>query len=94
MQNEKTIFVATFQYKDKQYTIHYDFGIDYPDHVAEFMFFKGNYSCDCKRSLFIRREYGEYAIPELDCGNEIELKEYHIEHHRQKSKELSENGNL
>lgn len=78
MSDKRTIFVGVFQYKDKQYTIHYDFGLDYTDEAAKFMFLEGNYSCDCNRSLFIQWEYGDDAIPELPCGNEIVLKEYHI----------------
>lgn len=78
--DKRTIFVGVFQYKDKEYTIHYDFGIDYPDKSAEFMFLEGNYSCDCNRSFLIRNEYGNDAIPELPCGDEIVLKTYHIEH--------------
>ena len=39
-----------------------------------------NFSCDCNRSLAIRWEYGEDAIPELDCGDEIEMIDYHIEY--------------
>lgn len=82
---KRTIFVGVFQYKDKEYTIHYDFGCGYPKDAAEFMFLEGNYCCDCNRSIFIRREYGEDAIPELECGGEIKLKEYHIEYLEQES---------
>lgn len=84
---KRTIFVGVFQYKDKEYTIHCDFGCGYSKDVAEWMFLEGNYSCDCNRSLFIAREYGEDAIPELDCGEEIKLKEYHIEYWEQESRQ-------
>ena len=77
---KRTVFVGVFQYKEKQFTVHYDFGVDYPDDAAEFMFLDGNYCCDCNRSIIIRWEHGEDAILELPCGYEIELKEYHIEH--------------
>ena len=43
-------------------------------------FTKGNFSCDCNRSLAIRREYGDDAIPELGCGEDIKLVDYHIEY--------------
>jgi hypothetical protein len=72
------LFVGVFKYKDKEYTLHYDFGKDYNKESAEWMFLEGNYSCDCNRSLFIRREYGEDAIPELDCGEEIKLLSYQV----------------
>ena len=72
------LFVGVFKYKDKEYTVHYDFGKDYNKESAKWMFLEGNYSCDCNRSLFIRREYGEDAIPEFDCGKEIKLLSYQI----------------
>ena len=45
--------------KDKEFIIHYDFGYEYEEESAIFMFEDGNYSCDCNRSLFIQREYGD-----------------------------------
>lgn len=86
MKNKRTVFVGVFQYKDKQYTIHYDFGTNYTDEAAEFMFLQGNYSCDCNRSLFIRREHGEDLFPELSCGHEIVLKGYYIVHPTEKGR--------
>ena len=80
MTHKKTIFVATFKYKDKEFIIHHDFGYEYPADVAEFSFTEGNMSCDCSISSAIKREYGIDAIPELDCGDEIELVDYHIEY--------------
>ena len=47
---------------------------------AIFYFTEGNFSCDCNRSLAIRWEYGDDAIPELGCGEDIELVDYHIEY--------------
>ena len=80
MTHKRTIFVVTFKYKDKEFVLHYDLGYEYPEDSAEFYFTDGNFGCDCNRSLAIRWEYGEDAIPELDCGYEIEMKEYHIEY--------------
>ena len=77
---KRTIFVGTFKYKKKEFVILYDFGYGYTEECAIFMFEYGNYSCDCNRSLFIREEYGKDAIPELDCGDEIKLLEYHFEY--------------
>lgn len=76
----RTIFVGTMRYKDKEFTIHHDFGYEYDPEDVKFMFFEGNYSCDCNISLFIRREYGEDVIPILECGNEIEIVNWHIEY--------------
>ena len=80
MTHKRTIFVADLKYKDMVYTIHCDFGYEYPEEQAIFMFEEGNYSCDCNRSLFIQEEYGEDAIDELDCGEEIEMLNYHFEY--------------
>ena len=80
MTNKKTIFVGTLKYKDKVFVIHHNFGYEYPEESAIFMFEDGNYSCDCNKSLFIQREYGEDVIPELDCGDDIELIDYHFEY--------------
>lgn len=80
MTHKRTIFVADLKYKDMVYTIHCDFGYEYPEEQAIFMFEEGNYSCDCNRSLFIQDEYGEDAIDELDCGEEIEMLNYHLEY--------------
>ena len=80
MTHKRTIFVADLKYKDIVYTIHCDFGYEYPEEEAIFMFEDGNYSCDCNRSLIIQDEYGENAIDELDCGEEIEMLNYHFEY--------------
>lgn len=80
MTHKRTIFVGTFKYKEKEFIIHYDLGYEYPADSAEFYFTDGNFGCDCNRSLAIRWEYGEDAIPFLDCGDEIEMTEYHIEY--------------
>lgn len=80
MSHKRTIFVGRFVYKEKEFILHFDFGYEYPEESAVFLFTENNYSCDCIRSIFIRDEYGEDAMPELDCGNEIELKEYHFEY--------------
>jgi hypothetical protein len=76
-----TIFVGTFRYQDKEFILRFNFEIkDYPEDAAIWMFTEGNYSCDCNRSLFIRRQFGEDAIPELPCGDTIKLLNYYIEH--------------
>ena len=80
MTHKRTIFVADLKYKDMVYTIHCDFGYEYPEEEAIFMFEDGNYSCDCNRSLIIQDEYGENAIDELDCGEEIKMVNYHLEY--------------
>lgn len=80
MNHKRTIFVGTFEYKEKYFTIHHDFGYEFHEETAIFQFVENNYSCDCNRSLIIQREYGEDAIPELCCGEEIKLVEYHFEY--------------
>ena len=78
--HKRTIFVGKFTYQSKEFIIRYDFGYEYDDESAEYMFTMGNYACDCNRSLIIRRQYGKDAIPELGCGDEIELVGWHIEY--------------
>lgn len=80
MSHKRTIFVGTFIYGDKEFVVHYDFGYEYSEEDAVYMFEDGDDSCDCNRSLFIQREYGEDAIPELGCGDEIKMTEYHFEY--------------
>ena len=80
MTHKRTVFVGTFKYKDKEFVIHYDFGYEFEEERAIFMFKQGNYACDCNRSLFIQREYGEDVIPFLNCGGEIEMLKYHFEY--------------
>ena len=80
MTHKRTIFVGTFKYEDKEFVLHYDLGYEYKKDDAIFYFTKGNFSCDCNRSLAIRREYGDDAIPELGCGEDIKLVDYHIEY--------------
>lgn len=80
MSHKRTIFVGTFKYRDKEYIIHRDFGYEFEEEYAVYMFEDGNYSCDCNRSLFIQREYGEDAVPFLNCGNEIKMLEYHFDY--------------
>lgn len=74
--HKRTIFVGLFNYQGKEFILHYDFGYEYSEENAAYMFEHGNYSCDCNRSLFIRSQYGKDAIPELGCGWGIELVDY------------------
>lgn len=39
--------------------------------AVEYLFTEGNYSCDCNRSLLLRR--GGHDVPEMPCGEDIEL---------------------
>lgn len=79
MRHERTVFVGILEYRGERYTIHCDFGYEYPEEVAINKFLNGDYACDCNRSLFIRREY-EDAVPELECGEKIKLIGWHIEY--------------
>jgi hypothetical protein len=64
-------------YNGKSYHLRYDFGEDFPAHSAEYAFFEGNYSCDCNKSLFIRR-YCDPTFPEKNCGDEIVIQDFKI----------------
>ena len=78
--HKQTVFVGQFKYLDDVFTLRYNFGYEYPAESAEFMFTLGNYSCDCNRSTLIREQHGEDSVPDLDCGWDIELLDYHIEY--------------
>ena len=73
----KTIAKMDFIYKNKIYKHKEDFGYAYSPDTARFMFELGNYSCDCNRSNFIRRNYG-LVIPKLECGDQIEMENLEI----------------
>lgn len=76
LSHKRTVFVGLFVYNGTEFIIHHDFGYEYPEEAAEYMFTQGNYACDCNLSRFIISQYGEGSIPELDCGCEIDLKDY------------------
>ena len=63
---------AKFRYKDTEFEIVHDLG-DCSEKRAFFMFKKGNYSCDCNRSIFIQEQHKKSSIPCLDCGEQIEM---------------------
>ena len=67
-------------FKDENFVLHYDLGYEYEEDDAIFYFTEGNFNCDCNRSLAIQWEYGDDAIPELGCGEDIKLIDYHIEY--------------
>lgn len=72
----KTVVEMNLVYKDKSYPYTYDFGYGYPCSSAEYMFMEGNYACDCNLSNFISDSIEDF--PELDCGDEIVIKDFKI----------------
>ena len=76
--HKDTVAVMDLVYKGIRYSLEYNFGKEYEKESAEFMFFDGNYSCDCNKSLFIQR-YCDEKFPELGCGDEIEIENFRIE---------------
>lgn len=77
---KRTIFVGLYEYQGRRYTIHYDFGFEFPDDRAEYMFLLESYSDDCNIIRFIRREYGKDSVKDLGEGEKIKLIAYKIEH--------------
>lgn len=50
------------------------FGYGYAEHSARFMYYEGNYSCDCNRSRFLSARCEAFRdLEEFDCGETIEL---------------------
>ncbi len=72
-----TIAKMKMAYNGKTYEHETDFGCAYPEDSAHFMFYDGNYACDCNRSLFLKRQYGD-EIEEMDCGHEIEVIDFEV----------------
>jgi len=65
----KTVAKMIFVFKGKEYPYETDFGYGYALDSAEFMFYEGNFACDCNRSMFI-------GLPEMQCGNRIKMKDF------------------
>lgn len=76
----RTIAKMILVYKGLDYPFEYDFGYGYPEESADYMFFDGNYSCDCNLSRFLKRKYPNSDIQELECGEQIEIKNFEIEY--------------
>jgi hypothetical protein len=76
----RTVAKMNLMYRGTAYPYEHDFG--YGEHAdsADYIFFEGNYSCDCNLSSFIRRAHPEANVPDLDCGDQIEIKDFEIEY--------------
>jgi hypothetical protein len=77
MTHKKTVANVKVKYQDKEYDFGHDFGYEYPEEAARFMFFEGNYSCDCNLSSFIQEKCDE-NFPSLNCGDEIKIINFDI----------------
>lgn len=73
----RTVAKCVFVYRGKKYPTEYDFGFAYPAEDAEYMFRRGNYACDCNRSLFISHRHNDFE--EMECGKEIELDSFGVD---------------
>jgi hypothetical protein len=60
----------------REFPYEYDFGYDFGEDSARFMFFDGNYSCDCNKTIFLSEKHPE--IEEWDCGDKIELRDFKV----------------
>jgi hypothetical protein len=77
---KRTIAKMSLMYKSAGYAFEYDFGYGYPERAAKYSFFEGNNSCDCSLSTHLRCAHPEVDVPELDCGDEIEIEDFEIEY--------------
>lgn len=72
-----TIVNAIFKYRGVEYPIEYNFGPDYNQESALYMFEDGNYACDCNRSIFLEDHYPGVMTEVLECNsnhdNQIEM---------------------
>lgn len=73
MRHKRTVAVIVFEYDGHKYVYNYDFGPEYEEESARYMFESGNYSCDCNRSHFLTEIDPDF--PPLDCGNQIKMLE-------------------
>lgn len=69
-------FKILLEYKKKQYEItqtwEKNYGWDTKREGVTYMFEEGNYSCDCNKSFFIKRQC-DSKFKEMDCGDKIKL---------------------
>jgi hypothetical protein len=92
---DRTIACLTLVVGDAEYPMEYDFGFGFDEAGACYMFEDGNYACDCNRSLFLRRLYGD--VPGLpaaneemrlgdfvpsECGDTIRMKDFRVRRER------------
>lgn len=77
---KRTVAKMNLMYRGAAYPYEHDFG--YGDHAnsADYIFFEGNYSCDCNLSTFLRGAHPDAVVPELDCGDQIEIEDFEIEY--------------
>ena len=75
----RTVADVKLKYRGKKYQFEYDFGYGYPEDSARFIFFEGNYSCDCNKSIFIQR-YGKQKFKKMCCGDEIKIIDFKVLH--------------
>lgn len=63
---------VTLKHNDKEYSFITE-GCKYDTFAAaQFMWNKGNFSCDCNKSLFIQR-YCDESFPDMECGDDVKL---------------------
>ena len=77
----RSVAKMVFVYQRKEYPYVMDFGFGCSEDLPAFMFYEGNYACDCNRSLFLNEVY-ENAInngEELECGDTITIKDFTVE---------------
>lgn len=70
-------------FEGKPYYYEQDFGYGFTEHGAEYMFFDGNYSCDCNKKLFLARSYEELSYlegMEHNCTDDIAIENFRIEY--------------
>ena len=82
--NYRTVVHMKLIFEGTPYKYTMDFGYGYPPSSAEYMWFEGNYSCDCNKRLFLARTYPEdlgYLSddPENPCTDTIEVEDFTIE---------------
>ena len=84
----KTIAKMNLIFDVKPYYIENDFGYGFQNtyeectSLAEYMYYDGNYSCDCNKLLFLARRYKEfehYENMKIECANNIKIENFRVE---------------
>lgn len=76
----KVIARMNLVYNGHTYPYEYTFGYGYNPDSARYMFFEGNYSCDCNLYEFLHEEHGDEVgyYEDYPCGDSIAIEDFEI----------------
>lgn len=96
MKKNKKIAYITLRHKrnewgnrDRLYVVEDEWDSDADNEDIFSMWERGNYGCDCNRSLFIQRQVND-KFPEFPCGDKIDLVKITIKGKKQVTRKYRE----